>query len=206
MSTAVAAVAIPHALATAVRCWRLRRNIDWRVMRTFGWLSAAGGLLGALLYTRFANRALTLILAALLIATAIAGLTNWARRVHANAQVAGALGLFSGLFGGLAGNQGGLRAAALMAFHLTPAAFVATSTAAGLAVDAARMPVYVWRAGPTLLPHMWIILVASVGVLVGTLLGERVMLGLSADRFRMIVSALIGILGLWLVYTAGAPS
>ena len=31
MSAAVAAVTIPHALATAVRCWRLRADIDRRV-------------------------------------------------------------------------------------------------------------------------------------------------------------------------------
>ena len=60
IGTAVAAVAIPHAAATALRCWRLRSNIDWAVLRGFGLLSAAGGLIGALLYTRFSNDALTL--------------------------------------------------------------------------------------------------------------------------------------------------
>ena len=49
MTTAVAAVAIPHALATALRCWRLRASIDWKVVRSFGVLSAIGGIAGALL-------------------------------------------------------------------------------------------------------------------------------------------------------------
>ena len=48
MTVAIAAVAIPHALATALRCWRLRTRIDWPVMRGFGLLSAAGGLAGDL--------------------------------------------------------------------------------------------------------------------------------------------------------------
>jgi uncharacterized protein len=199
MTAAVAAVAIPHALATAVRCWRLRANIDWNILRSFGVLSAAGALMGALLYTRFSNRVLTIVLAALLIATSIAGLTNWMRRWRPNRTAAGVFGFASGLFGGVAGNQGGLRAAALFAFPLAPAAFVATSTAAGLFVDAARMPIYVSRAGESLLPLAAPIAVASVGVLIGTALGERVLLGLSAERFRKIVSALIGLLGLWLL-------
>ena len=41
MPLAVAAVSIPHAIATAVRCWRLRAFIDWPVLRSFGVLSAA---------------------------------------------------------------------------------------------------------------------------------------------------------------------
>jgi uncharacterized membrane protein YfcA len=202
MTTAVAAVAIPHAIATAVRCWRLRRNIDWGVIRSFGVLSAIGGLAGALLYARFSNRALTLTLGFLLIATAVAGITDWARRLHLGRRPAGLLGFASGLFGGVAGNQGGLRAAALLAFPLAPAAFVATSTATGLLVDAARMPIYVWRAGGTLRPFVASIAVATIGVLIGTVWGERVLLRMSVDRYRKVVSVLIGLLGVWLVTRA----
>lgn len=84
----VAAVAIPHAIATAVRCWRLRRNIDWSVVRSFGVLSAAGG-----------------------------------------ASIA----------------------------------------------------------------------VATVGVLIGTVWGEDVLLRISVDRYRKVVSVLIGLFGVWLI-------
>jgi uncharacterized membrane protein YfcA len=41
---AVAAISIPHAAATAVRLWLLRRSIDRRVLWNFGVTSAAGGL------------------------------------------------------------------------------------------------------------------------------------------------------------------
>lgn len=202
MSIAVAAVALPHALATAIRCWRLRRYIDGRILRSFGVLSAAGALAGALLYTRVSNQALTLLLAGLLLATAVAGVTNWMQRWHPRPSVAGAFGFLSGLFGGVAGNQGGLRAAALFAFPLSPTAFVATATAAGLLVDAARVPVYVAGAGPALLDVARPIVIASVGVLLGTLLGERILLGMSADRFRRTVSVLVGVLGLWMLRVA----
>ena len=151
MDIAVAAVMVPHAIATAFRCWRLRANIDRGVLVRFGLLSAAGGLAGALLYTRLAPRMLAQVLGALLLLTATAQLTGWSRRWRPHGTVVPALGLTSGLFGGLAGNQGGLRAAALSAFDLAPAAFVATATATGLLVDLARAPVYFWTAGPQLL-------------------------------------------------------
>jgi hypothetical protein len=199
ITLAVAAVSIPHASATALRCWRLRARIAWPVVKTFGVLSAFGGLAGALLYARVGSQALQITLGVLLIATAIAALSNWMKRLHPRGATASALGFASGLFGGLAGNQGGLRAGALMTFSLAPAAFVATSTAIALAVDAARLPIYVWRAGPALTTVGAEIAVATLGVVIGTLLGERLLLGLSPERFQKIVAALIGALGVWLV-------
>lgn len=87
----------------------------------------------------------------------------------------------------------------MMSFALTAAAFVATSTAIGLMVDAARMPIYVWRAGVMLLPLAQPIAIATVGVLVGTLAGEKLLLGLSPAQFRRVVSVVIGLLGVWLI-------
>lgn len=202
MASAVAAVAIPHAAATALRLWRLRRAVDGSVVRGFGLLSAVGGLAGALLYARLSSRALTVVLGLLLVTTAVAGVTGWTTRWRVTGVGAAGLGLASGFFGGVAGNQGGLRAAALLGFGLTPAAYVATATATALLVDAARTPVYVWRAGSTLLDLATPIAIATTGVLAGTLLGERILLGLPVDRFRRIVSALIGCLGIWLLAQA----
>ena len=201
-ATAVAAVTIPHALATALRCWRLRAHIDRAVLLRFGVLSAAGGLAGALLYTRLGSAALTHILGGLLLLTATAQLTGWSSRWHPRGPIVALLGFCSGFFGGVAGNQGGLRAAALTAFRLSPAAFVATATATGLAVDAARTPVYLWNGAAGLRPLLPLIGVAAAGVLVGTLLGERVLLGLPVRRFGQVVGVAVGVLGLWLLLGA----
>lgn len=196
---AVAAVALPHALATGLRCWRLRHSIDRSVLMRFGLLSAAGGLAGALAYTTFSAPLLTRILGGLLVLTAVAQLTGWARRWHPRGASVALLGVGSGFFGGIAGNQGGLRAAALSAFSLTPAAFVATSTATGLMVDAARTPVYLFTTGPAM-AGLWLpILVVSAGVLAGTILGERVLLGMPKERFAKVVGTAVGVLGVWLL-------
>jgi uncharacterized membrane protein YfcA len=198
-SIAVAAVAIPHAAATALRCWRLRANIDWTVVRGFGLLSAAGGLLGALLYTRFSNAALTLALGLLLVSTSIATLVDLPSRLRATGVIVGVLGFLSGLFGGLAGNQGGLRAAAMLSLALPPVRYVATATATAMLVDLVRTPIYVWRAGTALSSMSVPLAVATLGVLIGTVLGERILLGLSIRQFRYAIAVLIGLLGVWLV-------
>ena len=199
MGIAVAAVTIPHALATAFRCWRLRAGIDRAVLVRFGLLSAAGALAGALIYTRLGPSALTRILGALLLLTSVAQLSGWSSRWRPHGPLVAVFGLASGFFGGIAGNQGGLRAAALLAFGLSPKAFVATATATGLMVDAARTPIYLWHSGPQLLSRAAPIGVAASGVLVGTVVGERILLGLSARRFGQVVGLATGALGIWLL-------
>ena len=202
-TTAVALVTVPHAAATAVRCWRLRRHVSRAVLMRFGLLSAAGALAGALLYTRLGPGALTRALGGLLLLTAVAQLTGWASRWQPRGPMVALLGLVSGLFGGIAGNQGGLRSAALTAFGLTPVQFVATATATGLLVDAARTPVYLWHSGPVM-GSLWVpIVVASAGALVGTVLGERLLLGMSPRRFGQAIGVAIGALGLWLLAMPG---
>src|SRR5438094_2411977 len=64
---AVAAVSLPHLAGTALRFWLLRKDIDRRILWSFGLTSAAGGLIGALLHARIQSPALTLVFAALLV-------------------------------------------------------------------------------------------------------------------------------------------
>jgi uncharacterized protein len=69
---ASAAVAIPHAIGTALRFLLLRRHVEWRVVRSFGISSAVGGLTGAVLQTVASSRALEVVFGALLILAATA--------------------------------------------------------------------------------------------------------------------------------------
>ncbi len=198
VADAILAVSIPHAVATALRCWRLRAVIDRSLLKGFGVASAAGGLIGAFLLVGFESWA-ALVLGTLLVATGLAGLTGWNTRSQPGRATSVILGGLSGLFGGMAGNQGGLRAAAMTTYRLTPAQFVATSTAVGLMVDAARLPVYVAKGSDRIVELAIPIAIATVGVVVGTLYGERLLLSLSPERFRRIISVLIIALGIWLL-------
>lgn len=201
---AVAAVAVPHLLATAVRLARHRPAVDSRVFAAFGLPSAAASLAGAFLLGRLTSPLLVGALGVLLLATGIANLTRGFGQWTPPIPVAIALGLVSGLFGGLAGNQGGLRAAGLMAFRLAPRPFLATSTAVALVVDLARTPVYLSRGGDALVAWWPAITVATIGCLAGTVLGERVLLGLRPERYRQAIGAAVALVGAWLIARAMA--
>lgn len=194
---AIAAVALPHLAGGLLRGWKLRRFVDSRILLRFGVLSAVGGLVGALVFARLAPAVLARTLGALLVLTATAGMTRWAEHWRPQGALVWVFGGLSGFFGGVVGNQGGLRAAALSAFNLEPTVFVATSTLIGVIIDLVRVPVYLYRAAHGLVGMWPLVAVTVVGVLVGTLVGERLLLGLSRDRFRIVVSVAIGLLGLW---------
>jgi uncharacterized protein len=194
---AIAAVALPHLAGSLLRGWRLRRSIGWSIVLRFGILSAAGGLVGAFFFARLTPMVLTRTLGALLVLTAIAGLTGWTERWKPRSALAWILGALSGFLGGIVGNQGGLRAAGLSTFGLTPTSFVATSTIIGVLVDVVRTPVYLQGAGQRLAGLWGFVAIATAGVLAGTLVGQRLLFGLSTARFRVAVAAAIGLLGLW---------
>ncbi len=199
---AVAIAAVPHAAATALRCWRLRRAIDRRVLGTFGLASAAGGLVGGFGHGVLASPVLTVIFALLLLLSGVAGLARLADRVRLRGTGVWLGGILSGLFGGLVGNQGGIRSAALLAFPLPPETFVATATAAALLVDMVRVPVYVWTSGRELVNRSPVIGVATAGVLIGTLAGEKLLGRIPEPIFRRIVSLALLILGIAMLMRA----
>lgn len=199
---AVAVVALPHLVATAVRYLRHAGAVDRPTFLRFGLVSALGGLAGALLQAALSAPALLGVLGALLIATGLASLTGNFGGRRPGGPAALALGALSGLFGGLAGNQGGLRAAGLLAFDLPPRTFLATSTAVALLVDLARTPVYLARAGPRLWSLALPIAVAAAGCLVGTIWGERLLLRLHATTYRRLVGAGVAAIGVWLLARA----
>jgi uncharacterized membrane protein YfcA len=202
MHGAVAAVSISHLAGTALRFWLLRQHVDRRVLVTFGIASGAGGLAGALLQARTSNSALTLVLAALLLFAGLSELLGIVRTVRLGRIGAWTAGALSGLFGGLVGNQGGIRSAGLLAFDVDKTSFVATATAIALIVDGVRMPVYAMTAGSDLLAAWPTILLATAGVLAGTVAGGRLLRRIPDRIFRRVVAVLLLVLAAWL-FTQG---
>jgi uncharacterized protein len=199
---AVAAVSIPHLAGTAIRFWMLRRHTDVGVLTRFGSMSALGALAGAVAGALVRPGALRLLLGLLLIFVGAGELAGWTKRMRFDGRWAWVAGAASGLFGGLVGNQGGLRAAAMLGFRLEKAAFVATATAIALVVDGARMPVYAWTDGARLAAITPLIALATAGVVAGTLAGHRVLAGVPEHLFRIVVALLL--LALGAVVIAGA--
>ena len=200
---AVAAVSIPHLIATALRFLRIGEHVDKRVFVSFGITSAAGGLLGALLHARFSSTALSYVLGALLVFAGIMGVTGFSRRMRFEGVAAWIAGALSGAFGGLVGNQGGIRSAAMLGMRVSKESFVATATAIALVVDLARMPVYAVVQGKEVLGIWPVLLLAIIGVVLGTLAGERVLRKIPEPLFRRIVSLIILTLGVALFVYPG---
>ena len=212
---AVAAVTLPHLLATALRLWRLRADVDHHVLVRFGLFSAAGGLCGALLHGYVSGSVVRITFGALLVFAGLMGLTGWGDRLRFPPRLTSLAGwgdrlrfpprltslagFVSGALGGLAGTQGGIRAAALMGTDLSKTAFIATATATGLIVDLARSPVYLATQWRELLAVWPLIAWAAAGALIGTLLGERLLRWIPEHLFRRLVSALILLLGLTMI-------
>jgi uncharacterized membrane protein YfcA len=196
---AVAAISIPHAVATAQRFWLLRRHVDRRVLLGFGVASAAGGLAGALAHVWVSSRALSVVFGVVVALTGVAELTGWMRRVRWSRRSAWIAGGVSGALGGMVGNQGGIRTAALLGFDVPKESFVATSTAIGLFVDAARMPVYLVTEWRDILRIWPVVAIATVAVVIGTILGARLLAQLPQQAFRKLIGVLLIALG---TYTA----
>ena len=198
---AVAMASLPHVVGTALRLWIVRAHIDRRLLLGFGLTSAAGGLAGAALQSVAASPVLAVVFAALLLFAGLGGITGYSERLRFDRRGAWIGGALSGFLGGLVGNQGGIRSAAMLGFDVPKEAFVATSTAVALIVDAARVPVYLATQGASLGAHAGLIATSVAGVVAGTLLGTRLLRRVPERIFRRVVGALLVLLGLYTLST-----
>lgn len=206
VKVAVAAATIPHFIGTALRFLMLRRHLDRAMLKSFGLMSAAGGLAGALLHDVAGNVLLTALLGGLMILAGGAGLAGLTGRLRIRGAAAWAAGAFSGLLGGLVGEQGEIRSAAMLGLGLSKEAFVATATAVALMVDGARLPVYLATEGREIVAIWPLPAAATVGVIVGTLVGERVLRRIPERVFKRIVSGLILVLGIAILWLSLMPT
>lgn len=197
--TAVALVSIPHFLATLLRFWIVKSDVDWRVFKNFGIASAFGGLSGAFLYTLFQSRFLALFLATLLIFVGIMGALGRMEKFRLPKKWAWPAGFVSGIFGGLVGNQGSVRSASLLGFEVSKRAFVATSTAVALIVDGARMPVYIYKEADAMIQNWPLLIVSITGIVVGTLAGFKLLKHIPEKKFKFVLSLFLIALGIFML-------
>ena len=73
---------------------------------------------------------------------------------------------------------------------------MATATAIALFVDAARMPVYLVAERAQVAAIWPLVLIATAGVIAGTLSGERLLARVPEQRFKQVVGAIILLLGI----------
>jgi uncharacterized protein len=203
---AVALVSVPHLIGTSFRFALMRGPIDHRVLWGFGLMSAAGGLMGGVLYGVANSEWLTILFGVLLLFAAVSEIIGLARRVRFRGWVAWVAGALSGLLGGLVGNQGGIRSAALIAFDLRKEMFVGTATAIALFVDGARVPIYLYLQHDEMRAQLWWMLLAIAGVVAGTLVGSRTLGRIPEIWFRRLLALTLAVLGIAMLIRAVSPT
>ncbi|MGE5645030.1 MAG: TSUP family transporter [Acidobacteriota bacterium] len=199
IKAAVSVVAVSHAIATAIRLWQIRADVDRGVLVGFGLMNAAGALVGALVHTRVTSPILTYVLAGLLIFAGALGASGRAEKLRFGRTAAWIAGAVSGAFGGLVGNQGGIRSAAMLGLGVKKEAFVATATAIAFFVDAVRLPVYVATGWRQILEAWPVVIAAIAGVVVGTVAGVGVLRRIPERIFRRVVAAILLLIGIALL-------
>jgi uncharacterized membrane protein YfcA len=180
----------------------LRVGPDRAVLITFGAASGAGALAGALLQPATSNRVLMVVFGGLLLFVAISEWSGLARRMRFTGPWGWVAGAASGMLGGLVGNQGGIRSAALLGFNLNKEVFVATATAIALVIDAVRLPIYLWHASGEVFALGRAVIEATAGVLIGTVLGTRLLPKIPDRWFRRVVAFILAALGLAMLWRA----
>lgn len=193
---AVAAVGIAHFFGSAVRFFLLKKEVNRKILFSFGVLSALGGLTGALLQGVATSPVLAVVFGCLMIFAGISNLLGWSDKFKTTGFTSWLIGGLSGFFGGLVGNQGGLRAAGLVSFNLKKTQFVATATAVALAVDIFRVPVYIATRSSDLRRLALEIIVMAIGVIIGTFLGAPLLRKLPQNYFKLFLSAILVIVGI----------
>ena len=197
--TAIALVAVFHLFGTGSRLLFFGRHIDWRLWVPFGFTGLAGSWLGASIATRLSSAAMELLVGGFLLLYA-AGDRLLSSRVRLPAAQPTLLfgGAASGLIAGVLGTGGTVRAVCLLAFGLPQAAYLGTSAALALLVDATRVPVYVM--------HGWIptalipVLISLAPVAFSAAwAGQRMVRRLSPELFHLFILLVLTLMGLRLI-------
>lgn len=81
-------------------------------------------------------------------------------------------------------------------FDLSKEKFVGTATAIALFVDGARVPVYLARRHADMAALWPWMLVATIGVIAGTVLGSKVLVRVPDVWFRRVLAVVLAILGI----------
>jgi uncharacterized membrane protein YfcA len=204
---AVAAGALVHFLNNVLKVGLMARSAHWKAVAGFGLPAAMAAVVGAHVLGAFEQMptlfgyglgshrcevtAVKLVVGMTIVV--FAALECWPRfaalSVPSRWMPLG--GLLSGFFGGLSGNQGALRSAFLLKSGLSKEAFIATGIVCAVMVDAVRLGIYggqdaMWPASADS-RLLATVACAAVCALAGTIIGRRVLRGVTLDAVRRIV-------------------
>ena len=218
LHVAVGATAIVHLANNLFKLILVGRYASLPVALRFGGPAIPAAFLGAVIlgsiahgdslldYTlagrSFSVTLVGLVIGLLILVFSLADLLPVFDRLELGIRWLPAGGILSGLVGGVSGHQGALRAAFLINCGLDRNAFIGTNVVCAVMVDVVRLTVY----GTTFLsgglaatddtPIARLVLTATASAFCGSFLGARYMKKVTLGTVRLMVGALLLLLGL----------
>lgn len=200
IKTAIALVAVFHLLGNASRLFFFGRHLHWKIWALFGGTGVLFSILGAASAARMPSPTIKAVFGLFLliyVGLSLRPSTRWRWPQTSGTLLGG--GVVSGFIAGLIGTGGAIRSACLLVFSLPKEAYIGTSAAIALMVDATRLPVYL--AGG-FIPRAMLPLVAGLvpAAFAGAWTGQRLVRRVSAKAFRRFVLLMLTLMGCKLLW------
>ena len=199
IKTAIAVVACFHLFGNGSRLLFFGRHIHWRTWAQFGITGVLASLAGAAVTAQLPSSMVKLAFGAFLllyVALSSDSVSRWQLPSKPATLVGG--GILSGFVAGLIGTGGAIRSACLLVFGLPKEAYIGTSAAIALMVDATRLPVYV---AERFIPARMVPVLASLMAVAfaGAWVGQRLIRRISSAAFRRFVLIMLALMGVKLL-------
>jgi len=195
IKTAVAVVTCFHLFGNASRLYFFGKHLQWKLVWQFGLVAVLLSFVGAQAAAWLPSNTIRLLLGSFLVLyAALEALGATALRVPSTPKALAAGGILSGFISGLIGTGGAIRSVCLLAYGLPKEAYLGTSAAIALVVDATRLPVYLTQ---RFIPADLLPVVGGLtGVaFAGAWTGQRLVRRVSPVVFRRLVLVMLFLMG-----------
>jgi uncharacterized membrane protein YfcA len=186
--TAVVTITTLSIAMTALATVRERRHVQWRVAGTLAGAGLLGMPAGLVLLTALHTRALTLVIAALVLVVALLLASGWSARPGPWARRSA--GVLSGAMLTSTGMNGPPLVITLQAMRLAPGSFRATLQAVFCSQDVAAVAGFI-AVGQMNRTALVAVAAGLPGLPLGWLLGDRVFTRIDPEVFRRVVLGML---------------
>lgn len=190
IETAITLTAIVHFCNNIFKTTITYKDIDYRVVKSFGLSSIIGAIIGSFIFVQLAARIYTvnyqimnfyfetsllkITIGLLILIFTIFEFINFEKWIKPNKKTLLLGGLISGFFGGISGHQGALRTLFLSKLNLDKFQFISSGIIIALLVDISRIPVYFTNLSlPSLTNGIGPSIIAILTALLGAVIGKN---------------------------------